>query len=120
MPLSACSLSPDPIGACVGEEEGVYPQLEQVAHETLADADSTWSRYSGCDDKGEPDAAVIADVLEWRQRSDARDLLTSLGWSKNGTVTYRSSDGRFIAHVVMTTTEDLPHHHAQVYFYLAD
>jgi hypothetical protein len=120
LPLSACSLLPNGWSdTCVDEEEAAVPQLEQVAEETLADVDSTLSRYSGCEDKGEPDVAVIADVPEWRQRRDARDLLAGLGWTEDGTVTYLSPNGRFIAQVVMVTVTGVPRHPA-VYFYLAD
>lgn len=99
------------LGSCSAVEEGSFPGLEQVAAQTLREVDYDLSRYSGCEDTGEPGASVRADVLAWTSRSEAEAFLEERGWTlEHAPNVYRSADGQYRAQVVMQTEESVPRH----------
>ena len=106
------------LNTCIGQERDKFPELERVAAEVLRETDVPTRRYSGCEDQGQPDPAVIADVLTWTDRATANEVLTALGWEKVDDVTFDSPDGEFSAHVVMTG-EDRGSRFVTLYFLYA-
>ena len=99
------------LNTCVGQEADNYPALERVAADTLVGIDYSPTRYSGCEDTGEPEPALYADVVAW-DRAAANDHLASGGWVReDGTLTaFRSPTGEYVARVIMTEEEGVPRH----------
>ncbi len=59
------------------------------------------TQSESCIGDGFLDPSVIAEVPEWRKRSDAKRHLTGLGWTKESVTHYRSPDGDSDAGVVL-------------------
>ncbi|MDZ5620346.1 hypothetical protein [Nocardioides bizhenqiangii] len=77
-----------------------------MAAETLQDVDYQLGEISGCEYMEKAgEAAVIADVPGWTQRSAANRYLTEEGWIKKDYSSFRSPDGEHSAHIVMAAEE---------------
>lgn len=89
----ASSLSPS---ECRRLEENEFPRVEALAHETLDDVGDRFSRYSSCEETGEPGAVVTVSVYNWTSNAGAAQNLREAGLDvRPGEGVAYTSDGAF-------------------------
>jgi hypothetical protein len=115
-PLAGCEAELSVDSSCESAERVEYPDLEELATETLANVEHTLSRFSQCEDRGTPHALVIADVQVWSSRQQVNEHLASLNWTKrHGSITFDSPDEAHTAQPVMSA-EPGQREHVSIYF----
>jgi hypothetical protein len=108
------------LNTCIGQEGDQFPELEHVAEKTLSGMALRTSRYSGCEDTGEPGPALQAVLLDWHLRERAATHLARNGWTQEGgpLSAFTSADGEYVARIILAT--DYGETHPLVHFEYAE
>lgn len=92
--------------SCTDVESEDYAALRDFASETLAGApDFRLRDQSTCEDTGEPQAIVAAEIPSWRSREKAMAFLSSAVGVRRKDGVLQTEDGAHLVYVVRSTVE---------------
>lgn len=92
--------------SCDAQEAEQFEDLETLVQATLDSDTYTLSRFSMCEEGGEPRASLIARLTTIHSRKAARDLLVRAGWHRGEGPLMVSESLAYEANPISTTESD--------------